>query len=76
MNLTSKQIAKKYNCDVFKDGKCFDNNGSFLVAMENEPLEDDEEQKFQYAEGWTLKELVEDIEENIKKRAELLAEQK
>ena len=69
MNLTSKQIAKKYNCDVFKDSG-FDDSRKFWVAFENQ--EDDKEPKFEYAEGWTLQELVEDIESKITERAESL----
>lgn len=66
-NLTSKYVSKKYNCDVFKDNG-FDNSCKFWVAFEFDGEGGYEEQKFGYAEGWTLKELVEDIEENIKGR--------
>jgi hypothetical protein len=70
MSLTSELVSKKYNCDLSKNSG-FDDNRKFWVAFENEIK--DEELKFEYAEGWTLQELVEDIKSKIKKRAKLLA---
>ena len=65
MGLTSKYVSKKYNCDVFRDNG-FDDSHKFWVALENQ--KDDKEPKFEYAEGWTLQELVEDIESKITER--------
>jgi len=62
MSLTRSQIMKKYNCDVFKDFG-FDDSHKYWVAHENQ----NNDMKFVYADGWTLKELVEDIEETIRK---------
>jgi hypothetical protein len=60
MVLRSKDIAKKYNCDVFKDNG-FDDSHKFWVAHENES----DDMKFVHADGWTLAELVENIETEI-----------
>ena len=62
MSLTSKGVAKKYNCNVFRDNG-FDDSRKFWVAFENE--DDDVEPKFGYADGWTLQELVDNIEGQI-----------
>lgn len=61
MTLRSKNIAKKYNCHVFKDTS-FDDKHKYWVAYENE----NDDMKFIYADGWTLSELVENIENKIK----------
>lgn len=60
MVLRSKDIAKKYNCNVFKDIG-FDDSHKFWVAYENES----DDMKFIYADGWTLAELVENIKTKI-----------
>ena len=62
MKLTKKVIEKKYNCQLHKDTG-FDDSHKFWVALENENVDDSVEQKFIYADGWTLSELVENIKE-------------
>jgi hypothetical protein len=63
MALTIKIVAKKYNCNVSKDNG-FDDSHKFWVALEKD--EEDKELKFEYADGWTLQELVKNIESKIK----------
>lgn len=63
MGLTSKNIAKKYNCEVFKDHS-FDSGFSYWVAVEKANKND--KLKFEYADGYTLNELVYNIENEIK----------
>ena len=58
MNITSKEIAKKYNCEVFKD-MGFDSEKRYWVALGNENAE------FEYVDGWTLEELIKNIENKI-----------
>lgn len=60
MTFRSKDIAKKYNCNIFKDSG-FDDSRKFWVACENE----NDDMKFIYADGWTLVELVENIESKL-----------
>jgi len=60
MSLTKKYIEKKYNCSLHKDFG-FDDRYKFWRAFSN-----DEDSNL-YAEGWTLSELVEDIENCINK---------
>jgi hypothetical protein len=59
----SKNISKKYNCDVFRDFG-FDDSHKFWVACENE----NDDMKFIHADGWTLAELVENIENKLQNR--------
>jgi hypothetical protein len=61
MQLTKKKIMKKYSCDVFKDAG-FDDKRKYWVALPN-----DNNDSFCYADGWTLEELVENIEKDINK---------
>lgn len=65
MKYTKSVIEKKYNCQLHKDTG-FDDSRKFWVAFENE--DDSEEQKFTYADGWTLSELVENIEAILNNR--------
>lgn len=60
MKLTKKMIEKKYNCHLIKDF-AFEDERLFWVAYENES----DNKKFVYADGWTLKELIENIEKRI-----------
>lgn len=62
MTLICKNIEQKYNCKVSKDSG-FDSNKKYWVALENGNYE--EEMKFTYADGWTLDELVKNIEKEI-----------
>ena len=63
MKLTSKTIAKKYECEVFRDSG-FDDNHLFWVAY-HKPDENSEFEEWTYADGWTLAELVENIDDQI-----------
>jgi hypothetical protein len=63
MQLTKSKISKKYNCDIFKDTG-FDDNHKFWVAHEYES----DNMKFIHADGWSLQELVDNIEEIISKK--------
>ena len=58
--LTQKQIEEKYDCTCFKDTG-FDDGHTFWVAY---PKNEDTA-KFTYADGWTLVELVENIENDL-----------
>jgi len=62
MQLTKKIIEKKYNCQLDRDFG-FDDHHLFWRAHENES--DDKDLTFEYAEGWTLQELVDDIESRL-----------
>lgn len=56
--MTKKQIEDKYGCKVFKDFG-FDNSRKYWVASGG---------KIEYADGWTLKELVKNIERKLGKQ--------
>lgn len=57
--MRSKDIEKRYDCVLSRDNTGFDNSRKFWTAFEN----DKDDQKFVYADGWTLVELVENIVE-------------
>lgn len=57
MSMTKVGIEEKYNCTCFKDTG-FDDSHRFWVATPNGEVED---HLFDYADGWTLSELVENI---------------
>ena len=61
--MTKANIEKKYNCTCFKDTG-FDDSHKYWVAMPNGEVED---HLFDYADGWTLSELVENIESALYK---------
>lgn len=61
MQLTKKVIEKKYNCILEKDSG-FDDSHKFWRAL---PKDDNVEL---YAEGWTLSEIVEELEERLNKK--------
>ena len=61
MSLTKKYVERKYNCQLHRDIG-FDYSHKFWVAFENES----DNQRFIHADGWDLKELVENIEEKLK----------
>lgn len=56
--MTKESLMKKYDCDIFKDFG-FDDKRKYWVAVGNKDA------KFQYADGWTLKELEEAINKQI-----------
>ena len=60
MKLTSKAIAKKYGCEVFRDSG-FDDSRLFWVAYHKT----EDENGWTYADGWTLSELVDNIDDQI-----------
>lgn len=69
MALTSKGTAKKYKCNVIRDSG-FDGSHLFWTAIpiNDEDNEDDDwEADWDYADGWTLAELVENIERQLSK---------
>ncbi len=59
---TRKQMEEKYNCEIFKDSG-FDSGMNFWVAYGEQ--DDEKDQQFVYADGWTLSELHENILEAI-----------
>jgi len=63
MKLTKKVIEKKYNCELIRDFG-FDDSHLYWVAHENESSD----KGFKFADGLTLKELVENIEKKLKKQ--------
>jgi len=56
--LTQKQIEEKYDCTCFKDSS---DGGMFWVAYPN----NQDNEKFEYADGYTLVELLENIENSL-----------
>lgn len=56
--MDSKTLAKKYDCEIFRDFG-FDDKRKYWVAIGNK------EAGFEYADGWTLKELKESIEKKM-----------
>jgi len=62
MKLTKKNIEKKYNCQLLRDNG-FDDSHLFWTAYPNN--EDIKENDWDYADGWTLAELVENIETQL-----------
>ena len=58
--LSRKQLEKQFNCTIFKDFG-FDDSRKYWVALGYV------DSGFDYADGWTLRELKLAIERNIKK---------
>ena len=56
--LSKKQLEKMFNCDIFKDFG-FDNSQKYWVALGYEGS------RFDYADGWTLRDLKIAIERAI-----------
>ena len=63
---TRKQLEELYNCTIFKDSG-FDSGLKFWTAH-GTPLKGSTESLFDYADGWTLDELHENIRERIMER--------
>lgn len=62
---SKKQLEELYNCDIFKDSG-FDDSHLFWVAQGLPFTEDGEDNLFEYADGWDLDELHENIREAIR----------
>lgn len=60
---SKKQLEELYHCTIFKDNG-FDDNHQFWTAH-GQPLEDYDEPIIEYADGWTLDELHENIRREI-----------
>ena len=61
---TKKQLEELYNCEIFRDFG-FDNSHLFWVANGLPLTEDGDDDLFDYADGWTLDELHENIRKAI-----------
>ena len=67
---TKKQLEELYMCSIDSDSG-FDNPSKYLVALGN-PINENGDVLFEYADGWTLSELHDNIRKRIK--YELLSE--
>ena len=63
---SKKQLEEIYNCEIFKDFG-FDDSHLYWVAN-GLPIEGTDECIFDYADGWTLDELHENIREIMMNR--------
>lgn len=61
---SKKQLEELYNCEIDKDFG-FDDSHLFYVALGYELTKDGDDALFDYADGWTLDELHENIREKI-----------
>ena len=67
---TKKQLEELYICSIHSDSG-FDSSIKYLVALGN-PINENGDMLFEYADGWTLTELHDNIRKRIK--YELLSE--
>lgn len=61
---TKKQLEELYMCSISSDSG-FDSSTKYLVALGN-PINDNGDMLFEYADGWTLAELHDNIRKRIK----------
>jgi len=61
---TKKQLEELYVCSIHSDSG-FDSSTKYLVALGN-PINDNGDVLFEYADGWTLAELHDNIRKRIK----------
>ena len=61
---TKKQLEELYMCSINTDSG-FDNPSKYLVALGN-PINENGDVLFEYADGWTLAELHDNIRKRIK----------
>ena len=63
-NYTKKQLEELYMCSINKDSG-FDNPHTYYIAIGN-PINENGDVLFEYADGWTLSELHDNIRKRIK----------
>lgn len=61
---TKKQLEELYMCSISSDSG-FDSSTKYLVALGN-PINEDGDVLFEYADGWTIAELHDNIRKRIK----------
>ena len=61
---TKKQLEELYICSISSDSG-FDSSAKYQVALGN-PINEDGDMLFEYADGWTLDELHDNIRKRIK----------
>jgi len=63
-NYTKKQLEELYMCSIHSDNG-FDSSAKYLVALGN-PINENGDVLFEYADGWTLANLHNNIRKRIK----------